>query len=365
MPKMENAGKLRQIPIDQIIENGNVRTDYADIEELAASIKAVGQLEPVLVKSLGKNKQTQLEEFDLVAGFRRRRAFQYLKDKGDGFTMIDAVVVSGDKLTLQLVENLQRSDLSPRDREAGIYQLNKAGVSNKEIAARLSKSEPFVSRNLAAYKVRASIAQAAAAEIKKLEADAVAWGENPPPGALDGLERAREWLKDINELSTQALCEIQGIKKDALIPISKRLIAGGGTVACARQLVRDYNAPKKEPAPKKTESEESAEPDVSVDGGNIDPLMTESAIADGSDAGEGEPSETEPKAPPAKKTPTQAPVRVLEEPPHKKVDLNSVQKVIQSYIDKVGDLESGYCYEYKTNAAYEIWSFLLAELAGL
>jgi ParB/RepB/Spo0J family partition protein len=357
MPKMENAGKLRQIPIDQIIENENVRTEYADIEELAASIKAVGQLEPVLVKSLGKNKKTQLEEFDLIAGFRRRRAFQYLKDNGDGFTMIDAVVVSGDKLTLQLVENLQRSDLTPRDREAGIYQLNRAGVNNKEIAARLSKSDAFVSRNIGAYKVRSHLVKAATEELERCE----------EKGDKTKIDATKKWLDDINELSTQALCEIQGIKKDILIPISKRLIAGGGTVACARQLVRDYNAPKKEPppapeetAPKETESE----PDVSMGGGDIDPLSESTTEGDG-EAGEGEPTKTTPKAPSTKQTSTQPPVRVLEEPPHKNVDLNSVQRVIQTYIDKVGDLESGYSYEFKTNAAYEIWSLLLAELAGL
>jgi ParB/RepB/Spo0J family partition protein len=149
--------KLRQIPVDQIVETGNVRTDYADIEELAASIEALGQLEPVLVKPLGKNKDSGLDEFELVAGFRRRRAILYLKSKGQGFTMIDAVVVSGDKLTLQLVENLQRSDLTHTEQEAGISQLVKMTGSNKNATVRLSKTEHFIYRNLSAFRVREAL----------------------------------------------------------------------------------------------------------------------------------------------------------------------------------------------------------------
>jgi len=357
MPKLETAGKLRQIPVDQIIENGNVRTDYADIEELAASIESVGQLEPVLVKPPVKNNDTGLDEFELVAGFRRRRAFLYLKSKGQGFTLMDAVIVSGDKLTLQLVENLQRSDLSPMDREAGIYQLSKAGVSNKEIAARLSKSEPFVSRNLGAYKVRTILVQAATADIKADESGS-------DDDAIIRRDAAKQWLADINGLSTQALCEIQSVKKDALIPISKRLIAGGGTVACARRLVQELSFQKKPPAATAVETETL---DISMDGSgdNVEPLMDDAVLAESGDAGEAAPPEPAVKPQSGKKAPAQPPARTLEEPPHKKVNLNSVQVVIRNYIETISKKEAGYEFEYKTDAAYEIWSLLLAELAGL
>ena|GEM_PF-769194 len=369
MPKMENAGKLRQIPIDQIVVTDNVRTEFQDIEELAASIQTVGLIEPIIVKALGKNDESGLDEFELVAGDRRRRAFLYLREKGESYTMIDAIVTTGDKLTLQLVENLQRSDLIPRDREAGIFKLSQNGVSNKEIAARLSKGEPFVSRNLAAYKVRLVLQKASVAEVTRLENAEKTWGDNPPPGAIDELYAAKQWLVDINELSTQALCEIQGVKKDALVPISKRLIAGGGTVSCARQLMKEYNAPRKEPAlvPAEEAPPEDTEADAPLaSGDDIDPLAGDDGVENA--AGEGEPSlpapTSSPKAPPSKKAGAQAPARELIEPPHKMVNLNSVQVVIRDYIKKVSEGQAGYEFEYKTDAAYEIWSLLLSELAG-
>ena len=368
MPKLENTGKLRQISLDQIVVTDNVRTEFSDIEELAASIQTVGLLEPILVKALGKSADG-LDEYELVAGDRRRRAFLYLRDKGEGYTMIDAIVTTGDKLTLQLVENLQRSDLSPRDREAGIRQLSEAGVSNKEIAARLSKSEPFVSRNLTAYKVRDVLVQEALAGIKKLEADIAAKGDNPPSWLLGDLKIAQQWLVDINGLSTQALCEIQGVKKDALISMSRNLIAGGGTVSCARQLMRNYNTPQKE-APLAEEAEAGSEPEITKQdtalavGDNIDPLADNENTTESNDD---EPSLPAPasKASSSKKPAGQAPARVLEEPPHKKVNLNSVQAVIRDYIENISKAKAGYEFEYKTDAGYEIWSLLLAELAGL
>jgi ParB/RepB/Spo0J family partition protein len=318
---MENAGKLRQIPVDQIIEDGNIRADYADIEELAASIEAVGQLEPVLVKPLGKNNDTGLEEYELIAGFRRRRAILHLKNKGQGFTMIDAVVVTGDKLTLQLVENLQRSDLTHTEQETGISQLVKMVGSNKEAAARLSKHEHFIYRNLAAFRVR------------------------------DALKKAGV---DASAVSTSVLCEIHAIPAKDLRELGEKLVAGGGTLACARQLMRDYNAGKKAPPNEPQKSDYEPAPDVSVADDDV-PVDGEAVDA--------APLKPEAKAQSVKKTSVKPPARALEEPPHKTVDLNSVQVVIQKYIEKVNKNEDGYGVEYKTDAAYEIWSLLLSELA--
>ncbi|GHV90417.1 hypothetical protein AGMMS50268_09200 [Spirochaetia bacterium] len=246
MPKMESAGRVRQISLAQIKETENVRTDYADIDELAESIRTVGLIEPVAVKSLGKNADG-VEEYELVAGYRRRRAFQFLCDKGESFSMIDAVVVQGDKLTIQLVENLQRSDLSPRDREAGICQLAETGLSNKEMAARLSKGEPFISRNLTAWKIRSYLVDDAEKSLKLVQDifEKVEAGKKPSESMLkqakEGVEFAQKWLADLNDLSTQVLNEVSGVKKTALFGIVQKIVNEGGTVAIARRVVREYN----------------------------------------------------------------------------------------------------------------------------
>jgi ParB/RepB/Spo0J family partition protein len=375
---MESAGKMRQISLAQIRESGNVRTDYADIEELAESIRTVGLIEPVAVKSLGKNADG-LEEFELVAGYRRHRAFQYLCDQGESFSMIDAVVVQGDTLTIQLVENLQRSDLSPRDREAGIFQLAEAGHGIKEIAAKLSKGEPFVSKNLVAHKVRGNLEKEALAAIKRIEGIVTVLDKNPPIGlkdenqrneALAGLETAKKWLADIYDLSTQALNEIQGIKKESLVDMSHRLINEGGTVAAARRLMREYNGKAEPPLipPKEMEPVHAK--------GDTDPLAGNTAddagdSSGGDDAGEAafDPGNAEGPSPapqrpaPAKKPAESLSMRNLgDPPPHKMVDLNSVQVIIKEYIDLIGNTEAGASYQYKTDAAYEIWAHLLKRL---
>ncbi|MDR2734281.1 MAG: ParB N-terminal domain-containing protein [Spirochaetota bacterium] len=156
MAKMGGGSGLKKLAIDQIECRDNVRIQYADIEALAESIKAHGQLAPVLVKALGPDDDG-IEQYELISGHRRYRAIRLLCDKGESFTTIDAMLIAGDKLTLQLVENLQRSDLTSAEREAGIYKMCQNNIQQKEIAARLSKDEVFVSKNVCAYTVRAAL----------------------------------------------------------------------------------------------------------------------------------------------------------------------------------------------------------------
>ena len=153
MPKLEPAGLTQKISLSQIIDTGNVREDYHDITELAQSIKDNGLMQPVVVKRAGTTPDS-IQQYELIAGHRRKKAHEYLCTKGDDFNMIDAVVKTGDKLTLQLIENIQRNDLTAAERENGLAEMLNSGVSQKEIAGKLSKSEQWVSKHLAAYKIR-------------------------------------------------------------------------------------------------------------------------------------------------------------------------------------------------------------------
>ena len=153
MPKLEPAGLTQKISLSQIIDTGNVREDYHDIAELAQSIKDNGLMQPVVVKRAGTTPDG-IQQYELIAGHRRKKAHEYLCAKGDDFNMIDAVVKTGDKLTLQLIENIQRNDLTAAERESGLAEMLNSGASQKEIAGKLSKSEQWVSKHLAAYKIR-------------------------------------------------------------------------------------------------------------------------------------------------------------------------------------------------------------------
>jgi ParB/RepB/Spo0J family partition protein len=389
MSKIESGGKTRSIALSQIVESKNIRTHYADIEELAESIKAHGLIEPIAVKARGKNADG-IAEYELVAGFRRRAAVQLLYDRKDGPGSIDAVVVTGDTLTIQLVENLQRNDLTAKERERGIYLMAQSGLQNREIAARLSKGEPFISRNITAYKIREAIEGPGLERLRKSEAieaelnalllntgdkDARLTIESKIADAAAVVQKARDALIDTSEVSTQALNEIQGIEQKDLARIVKDLIAQGGTVSVARQLMKQYNAargnavlpfaPPPSPFPGAPHAGPEGKPpeaaSTQTDGeDDLDPLAGD--IADEPLAGNGA-AEPPPAKPAAKKKAAskQRPPIIPFDPPHKMVDANSVQLIIEEYKDLV-ETRGDEGFEYKVDAAHDIWALLLDRL---
>ena len=295
MPKLSEAGTTRKISIHEIIETGNVRADYTDIEDLANSIKKNGLLEPILVK-IAEPGPDGGPRYELIAGHRRLRAHFLLVEKGDDFSNIEAKIITGDKLTIQLVENLQRSDLSPRDREKAIWQMSEVpGVTQREIAANLSKTEFYISRQIAAYKTR------------KIAEDA-------------GL--------DTSILETSALAEIQTAEEKDIPMLVGYAINGGGTVAAAKAIMRDYRPPKKE-KPKPEEPAQSPEPAaVPAEGPDIDPLAETAET----DTGGESPKGTEPAQPKKPAAPPPSGKPESREIEHRDVDLNDVFDVVYAYM---------------------------------
>jgi ParB family chromosome partitioning protein len=113
----EAAGALRELPMTSVKPNPyqpRTRMDEGPLDELVASIQASGLLQPIVVRTKGNG-------YELIAGERRWRAATRL-----GWTKIPAVVRDVDDqtlLTLALIENLQRDDLSPIDEAAGYQRL--------------------------------------------------------------------------------------------------------------------------------------------------------------------------------------------------------------------------------------------------
>lgn len=110
-------GTLRDLPVAQVRPNPfqpRTHFDEAALAELVASIEASGLLQPVVVRSRNG-------AYELIAGERRWRAVQKL-----GWPTVPAVVKDADDqtlLTLALIENLQRHDLSPIDEAQGYQRL--------------------------------------------------------------------------------------------------------------------------------------------------------------------------------------------------------------------------------------------------
>ncbi|WP_133366325.1 ParB/RepB/Spo0J family partition protein [Qipengyuania sediminis] len=131
---------LQQIDIASISPlPGQPRTNFAEpaLEELAASIKSRGVIQPIIVRPLGGDR------YQLVAGERRWRAAQKAQ-----LHTIPAIVRTLDQrevLALSLIENLQREDLSPVEEARAYRQLaEREGMTQAEIAAMVDKSRSHV-----------------------------------------------------------------------------------------------------------------------------------------------------------------------------------------------------------------------------
>ncbi|MFO0415948.1 MAG: ParB/RepB/Spo0J family partition protein [Pseudomonadota bacterium] len=137
----------REIPLSAIEADPNQPRrsfDQEKLQELADSIKLYGVLSPILVRA------SKLPgRYTVISGERRFRAANLA-----GLASIPAVVNQGDEaldrtLAIQLVENLQRDDLTPLERAHAIGALRDAhNLSIRDIAEKLSISKSAVQRSL-------------------------------------------------------------------------------------------------------------------------------------------------------------------------------------------------------------------------
>jgi ParB family chromosome partitioning protein len=128
-------GMVKDIPIGDIQIKGNVRQDYTGIEELAASIRQHGLLQPTTVYKEG-------DEFLIKTGHRRFKACQQLyQAEPDRFQNIRCIVSKVENIAvIQLVENFQREELTLRELYDAYSVLRQQGYSHKEIADMTGKS---------------------------------------------------------------------------------------------------------------------------------------------------------------------------------------------------------------------------------
>lgn len=135
---------VKVVPVERIEpnpENPRLAFDETSLEELAASIREHGVLQPVLVRPVGDNR------FQLIAGERRWRA-----SKIAGHATIPALVEDIDDSTaleISIIENLQREDISPLD-EATMYDrmIREHGYSIRRLADKLGKDKGYLENRL-------------------------------------------------------------------------------------------------------------------------------------------------------------------------------------------------------------------------
>ena len=135
---------VKVIPVDRIDSNPQqprLAFDEATLEELAASIREHGVLQPVLVRPVDDGR------YQLIAGERRWRASRIA-----GQATIPALVEDIDDdtaLEISIIENLQREDISPLD-EAAMYDrmIREHGYSIRRLADKLGKDKGYLENRL-------------------------------------------------------------------------------------------------------------------------------------------------------------------------------------------------------------------------
>ena len=152
----EREGSLVELPIQDIKPNPfqpRKTVDPAALDELVSSIKQAGLLQPVVVRRVNGGGG-----YELIAGERRLRACQQL-----GWERIPAVQRDADDrtlLTLALIENLQRDDLSPVDEARGYERLiAEFHLAQQDVADAVGRDRSTVANALRLLKLPEAVLQ--------------------------------------------------------------------------------------------------------------------------------------------------------------------------------------------------------------
>lgn len=148
-------GLVVHLAVDELVAHPeNPRTDVGDVDALAASIRAAGILEPLIVTTARAFaaedphlQPTNLDAYVIIAGHRRVAAAREA-----GLTTVPCVVredlVGPAAREAMLIENLHREDLTPVEEAQAFDQLRLLGLSQRQIAERVGCNQSHISKRL-------------------------------------------------------------------------------------------------------------------------------------------------------------------------------------------------------------------------
>lgn len=184
------AGRL-EVDINSIRPNPRQpRTVFEDesLQELSASIREIGILQPPVVRRIGEN------QYELIMGERRLRAAKLA-----GLSSIPVIIreTSDNELLREaLIENIHRSNLNALEEAAAYSQmLNDFGLTHDELAKRIGKSRPVITNTLRLLNLPPSVQ-------KKLASGAISAGH---ARALLGLTDSAEIERIANKIVSEGL----------------------------------------------------------------------------------------------------------------------------------------------------------------
>jgi len=204
---LDKDGDLRNIPVD-LIQRGKYqpRTDMHQeaLEELAASIKTQGVMQPIVVRPISSDK------YEIIAGERRWRATQMA-----GLDSIPAIIKPvGDEaaIAMSLIENIQRENLNPIEEAMALKRLqDEFELTQQEVADAVGKSRVTVTNLM---------------RLMGLHIDVRRMLEN---GDLEmGHARALLGLEDLQQPEAARAVVGRGLSVRQTEALVRRLQAGGG-----------------------------------------------------------------------------------------------------------------------------------------
>jgi len=224
---LERGRTQRRVPIEYLRPNPrNPRRNYpdAELDELAASIKERGIIQPVVVRSVRGAK----DAYEIIAGERRWRAAQ--RAALHEIPIVSLEASDSEALELAIIENVQRSDLNPLEEAAGYQALaSEYAHSHEDIAKIVGKSRTHVTNTLRLLKLPEPVK--AYIHAGKITAGAA----RMLIGAPDPEEMAREIVdRGLNVRQVEALARDRASRTGK--PAKKRTTKSADTIALERRV---------------------------------------------------------------------------------------------------------------------------------
>jgi len=226
------VAQQNEVPINQISPNPRQpRTvfDESALNELIASIKSVGILQPPVVRKVGES------QYELVMGERRFRAA-----KAAGLTSIPVIIrqtPDNELLREALIENIHRSQLNPLEEGAAYAQLlSDFGCTHDELALKLGRSRPLISNTIRLLNLPDSVQ-------RKVASGVISAGHaRALLGITDSTEIEKLASRIVAEgLSVRSVEEIIATMKPAVKGAKKSTTKGvSGAGLAAAELLSDY-----------------------------------------------------------------------------------------------------------------------------
>jgi ParB family chromosome partitioning protein len=196
---IERARGQRRVPVEFLRpnpRNPRRRFDDAELDELSASIRAKGILQPILVRTVTGTP----DAFEIIAGERRWRAAQRAGLHDVPVLLLE--INDKEALEIAIIENVQRADLNPLEEAMGYDSLiEQFSYAQAELAKIVGKSRSHIANTLRLMKLPESVKKhLAEGRLTAGHARALLGSDNPEALAKSIIEKGLN-VRDVEALA--------------------------------------------------------------------------------------------------------------------------------------------------------------------